>query len=66
MNTILDENLTTLAKKKVSWIMEIMEMSDAPQDAKIRVKKAVWNLLDEIKESINQVKELNENSNNRT
>tara|TARA_R110000772_G_scaffold247620_1_gene361540 strand:+ start:300 stop:500 length:201 start_codon:yes stop_codon:yes gene_type:complete len=66
MNTILDENLTTLAKKKVGWIMEIMEMSDAPQDAKIRVKKAVWNLLDEIKESINQVKELNENSNNRT
>lgn len=58
----LDINLTNLTKKKVGWIMEILEMDKSSQDAKIRVKKAVWTLLDEIKESINQAKESNEQS----
>lgn len=60
MSPDIDDNLTTLAKKKVGWVMEIMEMDKSSQDAKIRVKKAIWTLLDEIKESLNQEK-LNQN-----
>lgn len=52
----LDHDITNLTKKKVGWIMEIMEMDKSGSEAKIRVKKAVWTLLDEIKESINQAK----------
>lgn len=63
MNEILDENLTGLTKKKVGWIMEIMEMDQSSQDAKIRVKKALWTLLDELKQSINQAKESNDKFN---
>ena len=65
MNEILDENLTDLTKKKVGWIMEIMEMDKTSSDARIRVKKALWTLLDEIKQSINQAKELNETNHNK-
>ena len=60
MNKILEENLNSLTKKKVGWIMEIMEMDKSSQDAKIRVKKALWTLLDELKQSINQVKVSND------
>ena len=60
MNEILEENLNSLTKKKVGWIMEIMEMDKSSQDAKIRVKKALWTLLDELKESINQAKVSND------
>lgn len=63
MNETLDENLTDLTKKKVGWIMEIMEMDKSSQDAKIRVKKALWTLLDELKQSINQAKESNDKFN---
>lgn len=63
MNEILDENLTELTKKKVGWIMEIMEMDKTSSDARIRVKKALWTLLDEIKQSINQAKESNDKLN---
>ena len=56
MNEILEENLNSLTKKKVGWIMEIMEMDKSSPDAKIRVKKALWTLLDELKQSINQAK----------
>lgn len=59
----LDNNITSLTKKKVGWIMEIMEMDKSSQDAKIRVKKAVWTLLDEIKESINQAEYQHDKSN---
>jgi len=65
MNEILDENLTDLTKKKVGWIMEIMEMDKSSQDAKTRVKRALWTLLDELKESINQAKEPNETNYNK-
>ena len=65
MNEILDENLTDLTKKKVGWIMEIMEMDKTSSDARTRVKKALWTLLDEIKQSINQAKELNETNHNK-
>lgn len=65
MNEILEESLNSLTKKKVGWIMEIMEMDKSSQDAKIRVKKALWTLLDELKQSINQVKELNETNYNK-
>lgn len=65
MNEILDENLTDLTKKKVGWIMEIMEMDKTSSDARIRVKKALWTLLDEIKQSINQAKESNETNFNK-
>lgn len=57
MKEMLHENLTDLTRKKVGWIMEILEMDKATQDAKIRVKKAIWTLLDEIKQSINQAQE---------
>ena len=57
LNSELDENLTNLTKKKVGWIMEILEMQNSTPDCKIRVKKAMWKLLDEIKESLNQEKE---------
>lgn len=60
MNEILEENLNSLTKKKVGWIMEIMEMDKSSQDAKIRVKKALWTLLDELKQSINQAKVSND------
>ena len=36
--------------------MEILELTQANQEAKIRTKKAIWALLDEIKESIKQAK----------
>ena len=62
MNDILDENLTLLTKKKIGWIMEILEIHHTDQDAKTRVKKAVWTLLDEIKQSINQAKDQNDKS----
>ena len=65
MNEILEENLNSLTKKKVGWIMEIMEMDKSSQDAKIRVKKALWTLLDELKQSINQVKVSNETNYNK-
>ena len=35
-------------------------MDKSSQDAKIRVKKALWTLLDELKQSINQVKVSND------
>lgn len=63
VNEQLDDNLTNLTKKKVGWVMEIMEMDRCSQDAKNRVKKALWTLLDEIKESINQAKENDKSSN---
>ena len=63
MNEILEEDLNILTKKKVGWIMEIMEMDKTSLDARIRVKKALWTLLDEIKQSINQAKESNDNHN---
>ena len=62
MNYELDENLNLLTKKKVGWIMEILEMNKCSQDTKIRIKRAVWVLLDEIKESLNQAKEKNDQS----
>ena len=65
MNEILEEGLNILTKKKVGWIMEIMEMDKTSSDARIRVKKALWTLLDEIKQSINQAKELNETNHNK-
>lgn len=66
MNKIFEENLNILAKKKVGWVMEIMEMDRCSQDAKNRVKKALWTLLDEIKESINQAKDIeNETNHNK-
>ena len=65
MNEILEEDLNILTKKKVGWIMEIMEMDKTSSDARIRVKKALWTLLDEIKQSINQAKELNETNYNK-
>jgi len=65
MNEILEESLNNLTKKKVGWIMEILEMSQASQDSKIRVKKALWTLLDEIKQSINQAKEPNDTTSHR-
>ncbi len=65
MNEILKEDLNILTKKKVGWIMEIMEMDKTSLDARIRVKKALWTLLDEIKQSINQAKELNETNHNK-
>lgn len=65
MNEIVEENLNNLTKKKVGWIMEILEMSDASQDTKIRVKKAVWTLLDELKESLNQAQVKHEQNFNK-
>jgi hypothetical protein len=55
-NLEIDEILTDLTRKKIGWIMEILELSNSSQDTKQRVKKAVWNLKEEIKESINQEK----------
>lgn len=63
MNELLEEDLNILTKKKVGWIMEIMEMDKTSPDARIRVKKALWTLLDEIKQSINQAKESNDKFN---
>lgn len=56
-NLEIDEILTDLTKKKIGWIMEILELSNSSQDVKQRIKKAVWNLKEEIKQSINQEKE---------
>jgi len=55
-NLEIDEILTALIRKKIGWIMEILELSNSSQDTKQRIKKAVWNLKEEIKESINQEK----------
>jgi|DEB0MinimDraft_4_1074332.scaffolds.fasta_scaffold00133_5 hypothetical protein len=55
-NLEIDEILTALTRKKIGWIMEILELSNSSQDTKQRIKKAVWNLKEEIKESINQEK----------
>jgi len=55
-NLEIDEILTDLTRKKIGWIMEILELSNSSQDTKQRVKKAVWSLKEEIKESINQEK----------
>jgi len=61
-NLEVEDILTNLTKKKIGWIMEILELSNSSQDTKQRIKKAVWNLKEEIKESINQEKENNEKS----
>lgn len=61
-NLELEEVLTELTKKKIGWIMEILELSNSSQDTKQRIKKAVWNLKDEIEQSINQEKKNNDKS----
>jgi len=61
-NLEIENVLTDLTKKKIGWIMEILELSNSSQDTKQRIKKAVWNLKEEIKESINQEKQNNEKS----
>jgi len=61
-NLEIEDVLTDLTKKKIGWIMEILELSNSSQDTKQRIKKAVWNLKEEIKESINQEKQNNEKS----